>query len=163
MISSNRCLISRCEVNELSDNLRGRGDTLILYLFTDTIEVCRKRSRGFNSTKSPNNSKGYKHVKLVSLNAILYVIDITDSPTAFALVCRQEMDKLYSFNIYDEDVDKTNYLKVLCKQIADNACRTDTVNTFFFRYIIYSPHILFPSNLFFVFCMIIVHKFRARL
>lgn len=127
-MSSNRCFVCRCEVSELSDNLRGRGDTLVLYLFSDTLEVCKKRSRGFNTTKSPSSTKGYKHVKLISLNAIKYVIDITDSPAAFAFICRQDNDNLYSFNIYDEEIDKATYLKVLCKQMADNACRTDTVN-----------------------------------
>uniref|UniRef100_A0A1A9W7P0 DH domain-containing protein n=1 Tax=Glossina brevipalpis TaxID=37001 RepID=A0A1A9W7P0_9MUSC len=126
LVSSNRNFISRCEVNELSNNLSGRGDSLMLYLFSDTIEVCKKRSRGFNSAKSPGSTKAYKHVKLISLNAIRFVIDITDSLRAFALLCRHDKDKLHSFTIVDEEVVKVIYLKALCKQMAENACRTDT-------------------------------------
>lgn len=63
----------------------------------------------------------------MSLNAIRFVIDITDSPRAFALLCRQDKDKLHSFTITDEEIDKVMYLKTLCKQMAENACRTDTV------------------------------------
>ncbi|KAL9906291.1 epithelial cell transforming 2 pebble isoform 5-T7 [Glossina fuscipes fuscipes] len=125
LVSSNRMFISRCEVNELTNNLSGRGDSLMLYLFSDTIEVCKKRSR-FNSAKSPGSTKTHKHVKLISLNAIYFVIDITDSPRAFALLCGHDKDNLYSFNIADEEVDKVIYLKALCKQMAENACRTDT-------------------------------------
>lgn len=128
LVSSNRSFISRCEVTELTDNLSGRGDNLMMYLFSDTIEVCKKRSRGFNSAKSPSTTKCYKHIKLISLNAIRFVIDITDSPRAFALLCRQDKDKLHSFTISDEEIDKVVYLKMLCKQIAENACRTDTVS-----------------------------------
>lgn len=133
LVSSNRSFISKCEVTELSDNLSGRGDTLMLYLFSDTIEVCKKRSRGFNSAKSPSTTKAFKHIKLMSLNAIRFVIDITDSPRAFAMLCRQDKDKLHSFTIADEEIDKVVYLKTLCKQMAENACRTDTDKSLLFR------------------------------
>uniref|UniRef100_A0A0K8VQ84 Protein ECT2 n=1 Tax=Bactrocera latifrons TaxID=174628 RepID=A0A0K8VQ84_BACLA len=133
LVSSNRSFISKCEVTELSDNLSGRGDTLMLYLFSDTIEVCKKRSRAFNTAKSPSSTKSYKHVKLVSLNAIRFVIDITDSPRAFALLCRQDKEKLFSFTITDDETDKVVYLKLLCKQMAENACRTDTVSALLSR------------------------------
>ncbi|XP_054086250.1 protein ECT2 isoform X2 [Zeugodacus cucurbitae] len=133
LVSSNRSFISKCEVTELSDSLSGRGDSLLLYLFSDTIEVCKKRSRAFNTAKSPSSTKSHKHVKLVSLNAIRFVIDITDSPRAFALLCRQDKEKLFSFTICDEETDKVVYLKLLCKQMAENACRTDTVSALLSR------------------------------
>ena len=128
LISSNRDYISKCEVSELSDSLSGRGDSLAIFLFTDTIEICKKRSRGFNSAKSPCTAKCYKHLKLMSLNTIRFVIDITDSPKAFAILFRHDKDKLHSFAIADDDVEKKIYLRQLCKQIAENACRTDAVS-----------------------------------
>jgi len=39
LVSSNRSFILKCEVNELSDSLSGRGDSLVLYLFSDSIEL----------------------------------------------------------------------------------------------------------------------------
>jgi len=39
LVSSQRCFISRCEVTELSDSLSGRGNPLVLFLFSDVIEV----------------------------------------------------------------------------------------------------------------------------
>ncbi|KAH8402863.1 hypothetical protein KR222_008098, partial [Zaprionus bogoriensis] len=125
LVSSNRSFISKCEVNELSDSLSGRGDSLVLYLFSDSIELCKRRSRGFNSAKSPSTAKTHKHIKLISLNTIRFVIDITDSPRAFGLLQRGEKEKLYTFSIIDEETDKLLYLKKLCMQIAAHTCRTD--------------------------------------
>uniref|UniRef100_A0AAG5D3X1 Protein ECT2 n=1 Tax=Anopheles atroparvus TaxID=41427 RepID=A0AAG5D3X1_ANOAO len=135
LVSSHRSFVSRCEVTELSDSLSGRGDPLVLFLFSDTLEVCKKRSRVFNSVKSPNTNslnltrsscattKPYKHVKLMPLSTIRQVVNIIDSARAFSLFFRE--DRQYSFNIADEEQDKLNYLKSLSKQMAENACRTD--------------------------------------
>lgn len=144
LISSHRNFVSRCEVTELSEILSGRGDGLILFLFTDTLEICKKRSR-YNSSKSPNsvnsskssvsNMKPYKHIKLIPLSSIRTLADISDSPRAFSFSLRNSSniqdfskDKLYSFIISDGEVDKTIYIKNFCKQLAENACRTDSVS-----------------------------------
>nr|XP_040222614.2 protein ECT2 isoform X1 [Anopheles coluzzii] len=141
LVSSHRSFVSRCEVTELSDSLSGRGDPLVLFLFSDTLEVCKKRSRVFNNVKSPNTNslnltrsscattKPYKHVKLMPLSTVQLVVNIVDSPRAFMLNCRElaqnAKDRQYSFNIADEEQDKLLYLKSLSKQMAENACRTD--------------------------------------
>uniref|UniRef100_A0A1B0CPY3 Uncharacterized protein n=1 Tax=Lutzomyia longipalpis TaxID=7200 RepID=A0A1B0CPY3_LUTLO len=117
LVSAQRSLVSKCEVTELSDQLSGRGDSLMLCLFTDNIEVCKKRSL-----------KSYKHIKLIPLSSIRFVVDIRDSPRAFALSCRlskENKDKEYYFSINEEEVDKTMYLRSLCKQLAENSCRAD--------------------------------------
>ncbi|XP_052899301.1 protein ECT2 isoform X2 [Anopheles moucheti] len=141
LVSSHRSFVSRCEVTELSDSLSGRGDPLVLFLFSDTLEVCKKRSRVFNNVKSPNTNslnltrsscattKPYKHVKLMPLSTVQLVVNVVDSPRAFMLHCREPAqnakDRQYSFNIADEEQDKLIYLKSLSKQMAENACRTD--------------------------------------
>ncbi|XP_065079115.1 protein ECT2 isoform X2 [Ochlerotatus camptorhynchus] len=138
LVSSHRHFVSRCEVTELTDSLSGRGDSLMLFLFSDTLEVCKKRSRAFNNTKSPSTNglnstrcqttKPYKHVKLMPLSSIRLVVNIQDSPRAFALNCRanaDNKDRLHSFSICDEEKDKIIYLKSLCKQLAENACKAD--------------------------------------
>lgn len=144
LISSHRSFISRCEVAELSETLSGRGDSLMLFLFTDTLEICKKRSR-YNNSKSPNSThstrantssiKPFKHIKLIPLSSIRTLADINDSPKSFSLSLRSSTnmqdfskDKLYSFSISDEEVDKTIYIKSFCKQLAENACRTDPVS-----------------------------------
>ncbi|XP_058828945.1 protein ECT2 isoform X2 [Topomyia yanbarensis] len=138
LVSFHRQYVSRCEVTELSDSLSGRGDSLVLFLLSDTLEVCKKRSRAPNNAKSPSTnglnstrcqtSKPYKHVKLMPLSSIRLVVNIQDSPRAFALNCRsstENKDQLHSFSICDEEKDKIIYLKSLCQQLAENACKTD--------------------------------------
>ncbi|XP_055533727.1 protein ECT2 isoform X3 [Wyeomyia smithii] len=138
LVSFHRQYVSRCEVTELSDSLSGRGDTLVLFLLSDTLEVCKKRSRAPNNAKSPSTnglnttrcqaSKPYKHVKLMPLSSIRLVVNIQDSPRAFALNCRattDSKDQLHSFSICDDEKDKIIYLKSLCQQLAENACKAD--------------------------------------
>lgn len=152
LVASHRKFVSKCEVTELSNSLSGRDDPLMLFLFTDYMEVCKIKKSRFNNVKSPiTNStatlshgnghghgtlgrggaphphqKSYKHVKLLSLKTITAVCDIQDGPRAFAL-CAAQKDKVYAFNINDE-VDKCVYLKGLCKQLAEKACTTDAVS-----------------------------------
>uniref|UniRef100_A0A0A9ZEK7 Protein ECT2 n=2 Tax=Lygus hesperus TaxID=30085 RepID=A0A0A9ZEK7_LYGHE len=140
LVSSHRTFIEKCEVMELSEGLSGRGDHLVLFLFSDVIEICKKRSKVFNSIKSPNTTvssklanqgKPYKHIKLMPLATIRKVIDIKetdDCHNVFALMCRSTQDlkeKLYSFTITDEEVDKLNWIRTLCRHTANNAYRAD--------------------------------------
>ncbi|XP_026764718.2 protein ECT2 isoform X2 [Galleria mellonella] len=137
LVSSHRSFVARCEVVELSKELSGRGDHLVLFLFTDTMEVCKKRSKAFNS-KSPTNgtstmrsSKPYRHISLMPLSTVKRVVDIReaeDCHNVFALMCRsnQELkEKLYSFMITDETVDKSHFLRQLCRQMANTVCKAD--------------------------------------
>ncbi|XP_032670803.1 protein ECT2-like isoform X3 [Odontomachus brunneus] len=142
LVSSHRSFVAKCDVMELTEGLSGRGDHLVLFLFTDTLEICKKRSKAFNSLKSPNTMNGlqssklsqgkpYKHIKLLSLNTIRKVVDIRETEEChkvFALVVRsnQELkEKLFSFVITDEEVNKTNYLRTLCRQMAIAVCVAD--------------------------------------
>ncbi|XP_076289627.1 protein ECT2-like isoform X7 [Lasioglossum baleicum] len=142
LVSSHRSFIGKCDVMELSEGLSGRGDHLVLFLFTDTLEICKKRSKAFNSLKSPNTANGlhatklsqgkpYKHIKMVSLSTIKKVVDIRETDEChkvFALMVRsnQELkEKLFSFTITDEEVNKTNYLRTLCRQMANTVCKAD--------------------------------------
>nr|XP_018899636.1 PREDICTED: protein ECT2-like isoform X2 [Bemisia tabaci] len=141
LVSSHRSFISRCDVVELSDSLSGRGDSLAFFLFSDIVEVCKKRSKAFNTLKSPkeagvkmNSGKMFKHVKLMHLSTLKRVIDINetdDCRKVFALMCRnnQELkEKLYSFAITDDSVDKMTFLRTLCRQMANTVCRADAEN-----------------------------------
>ncbi|XP_016837796.1 protein ECT2 isoform X3 [Nasonia vitripennis] len=142
LVSSHRSFIGKCDVQELSEGLSGRGDHLVFFLFTDMLEICKKRSKAFNSMKSPNTVNGlhsvkmsqvkpYKHIKMLSLSTVKKVVDIRETEecrNVFALMVRsnQELkEKLYSFTITDEEVNKTNYLRTLCRQMANTVCKAD--------------------------------------
>lgn len=98
LVSSHRSFISKCDVMEVTEGLSGRGDHLVLFLFTDTLEICKKRSKAFNSLKSPNTINGlqssklnqgkpYKHIKMLSLSAIRKVVDIRESEGKNKFIC----------------------------------------------------------------------------
>lgn len=60
----------------------------------------------------------------------------TECHKVFALMVRsnQELkEKLFSFTITDEEVNKTNYLRTLCRQMANSVCKADAVS-FKFEY-----------------------------
>ncbi|KAK9879703.1 hypothetical protein WA026_006763 [Henosepilachna vigintioctopunctata] len=142
MVSSHRSFIAKCEVIQLSstDVISSKGNNLALFLFSDQLEVCKKKSKAFNSLKSPSGvstsqnkaiAKPYKHVRLMALNTIKRVIDIKetdDCQKVFSLVCRHNdelKERLYTFALADEDADKTAFLKTLTKQMANNSCTAD--------------------------------------
>ncbi|KAL0123374.1 hypothetical protein PUN28_005721 [Cardiocondyla obscurior] len=154
LVSSHRSFISKCHVMEVTshekEGLSGRGDHLVLFLFTDTLEICKIRSKAFNSLKSPNTINGlqsmklnqgkkYKHIKMLSLSTIRKVVDIRESDEChkvFALVVRgtQELkEKIFCFIITDEDVNKTSYLQTLCRHTALTVCVADA-DTLLIRY-----------------------------
>lgn len=142
LISSHRTFVTRAEVIQLSssEGLSSKGNFLVLFLFTDQLEVCKKRSKAFNTMKSPNTvngyhqkstSKPYKHVKLMPLSHIKRVIDIKETEECqrvFSIVFRNNdeiKERLFSFAMTESDVDKGTFLKTLCRQMATNACTAD--------------------------------------
>ncbi|XP_076254864.1 epithelial cell transforming 2 pebble isoform X4 [Rhynchophorus ferrugineus] len=145
IVSSHRSYITKVEVTQLgsSEGLSSKGSNLVLFLFSDQLEVCKKKSKAFNSMKSPSASvssfqlqgktvvKPYKHVKMMALNTIKRVIDIKeteDCQKVFSLVCRGNDDlkeKLFSFAVTDDDVDKVDFLKSLTRTMANNVCCAD--------------------------------------
>ncbi|XP_041358738.1 protein ECT2-like [Gigantopelta aegis] len=135
LISSHRSFVDRIDVLELSDHLSGRGNPLSLFIFTDSIEICKRRVKVLHSTRSPaaykTPQKAYKHIEMMSLTTIkrvLNVIESDDCRGVFAFITRNNMElkeKLYSFMLDMEDVSKTDKLRDLCKHLANTLCRTD--------------------------------------
>lgn len=112
LLSSNRRYISECEVTELTKCLGGRDDRLMIFLFTDYIEICKIReARG----------KPYKHIRLIPLNIIPCVYDIKDGERVLAIEVK---DEILCFKI-NEKHDKMEHLKNISKQLAENAKNTE--------------------------------------
>lgn len=143
LINSHRSFVLKCDVIELSNLLSHRGDCITLFLFTDVVEVCKKRSRYVNVLKSPNTSKmslstyktqtrhpvekTYKHIKLISMTSIKKVYNVEDESERqiFALRCRgsdEVAETTYSFNIIDDTLDKMSFLRELCRQASAVYC-----------------------------------------
>ncbi|XP_076454134.1 protein ECT2-like [Babylonia areolata] len=135
LLSSHRSFVSRIDVVELTDSLCRRGDPLSLFIFTDSIEVCKRRTKGLATGKSltPHKApqKPFKHLEMLSMSSVKRVLDFTETDEcvcSFGIIYRnkdQGSEKLLSFMLESAEVHKEEVLTSLCKTIANALCRTD--------------------------------------
>lgn len=120
--------LCKVDVVELggSDELCGKGTDMTLFLFTDVLEMSKRRrnqGRGGLGVKSPStmslrnsglvttaappltSSRPHKHIHLMNLNAIRRVVDLVDGDECsdcFTLVCRSNEVRI-EFSGFDHD------------------------------------------------------------
>ncbi|XP_021251951.1 protein ECT2 isoform X2 [Numida meleagris] len=138
LLSSHRSLVQRLETVVLSDDLCDRGEQVTLFLFNDCLEIARKRHKVIGAFKSPHGHTrppaSLKHVVLMPLSQIKKVLDIReteDCHKAFALVVRPPTElnnKLLSFQMTTEEPPKEDWLKILCRHVANTICKADAEN-----------------------------------
>ncbi|KAI8772584.1 protein ECT2-like isoform X1 [Biomphalaria glabrata] len=142
LLSANRHFVMKVDVMELSGNLSSRGDPLTLFVFSDNVEICKRRMKILGSTsRSPaiqnhkTPQKAYKHLEMISMTSIKRVLDVDeteDCRLAFGLICKdsaQTKEKLYSFTLAMDDISKNEVLTCICKNLAIVLCRPD-IETF---------------------------------
>ncbi|NXX89000.1 ECT2 protein, partial [Centropus bengalensis] len=138
LLSSHRSLVQRLETVALGDDLCDRGEQVTLFLFNDCLEIARKRHKVIGAFKSPHGHTrppaSLKHVVLMPLSQIRKVLDIReteDCHKAFALVVRPPTElnnKLLSFQMTTEEPPKEDWLKMLCRHVANTICKADAEN-----------------------------------
>ncbi|XP_068056404.1 protein ECT2 isoform X3 [Anomalospiza imberbis] len=138
LLSSHRSLVQRLETVALGDDLCDRGEQVTLFLFNDCLEIARKRHKVIGAFRSPHGHTrppaSLKHVVLMPLSQIKKVLDIReteDCQKAFALVVRPPTElnnKLLSFQMTTEDPCKEDWLKMLCRHVANTICKADAEN-----------------------------------
>ncbi|NXI43471.1 ECT2 protein, partial [Galbula dea] len=138
LLSSHRSLVQRLETVALGDDLCDRGEQVTLFLFNDCLEIARKRHKVIGVFKSPHGHTrppaSLKHVVLMPLSQIKKVLDIReteDCHKAFALVVRPPTElnnKLLSFQMTAEEPPKEDWLKMLCRHVANTICKADAEN-----------------------------------
>lgn len=131
LLSGLRFFVSSIDAVEIGDGGLGRrGDSLVLYLFSDVLELCRRRTKAAASAKSPVHASGtlgraytksFKHVRLISLYEIRRVVDITDDndfKNAFGLVLflqNATKEDMFTFAALSDKSAKTEFLTNLCR------------------------------------------------
>ncbi|KAM6305131.1 protein ECT2 isoform 4-T4 [Aegotheles albertisi] len=138
LLSSHRSLVQRLETVALGDDLCDRGEQVTLFLFNDCLEIARKRHKVIGAFKSPHGHTrppaSLKHVVLMPLSQIKKVLNIReteDCHKAFALVVRPPTElnnKLLSFQMTTEEPPKEDWLKMLCRHVANTICKADAEN-----------------------------------
>ncbi|XP_054646552.1 protein ECT2 isoform X2 [Dunckerocampus dactyliophorus] len=135
LLSSHRSLVYRVETITLGDQPCDRGEHVTLFLFTDCLEIARKRHKVINTFKNPLGQTRppppLKHITLMPLSQIRRVLDLQDTEecvNAFALVVRpptEQENMLFSFQLAGEDTVKSSWLRTLCRHVANTICRAD--------------------------------------
>uniref|UniRef100_A0A3B5PZ81 Epithelial cell transforming 2 n=1 Tax=Xiphophorus maculatus TaxID=8083 RepID=A0A3B5PZ81_XIPMA len=135
LLSSHRSLVHRVETIALGDEPCDRGEHVTLFLFNDCLEIARKRHKVINTFKSPVGQSRppppLKHIALMPLSQIRRVLDLHDTEecvNAFALVVRpptEQENLLFSFQLAGEETVKRDWLRTLCRHVANTICRAD--------------------------------------
>ncbi|XP_065055879.1 protein ECT2-like [Rhopilema esculentum] len=143
VLSSQRRLVSKANMSEVSDILSGKGDNLTMFLFTDSIEVTKRK--GVKSVKSTNNipmkspgptktpQRNYKHVEFMPFSHIKSLVDIVDRgevKNLFALTYVSPLDarqRMLVFKLSGE-IEKKDWLDELVKTLIQSNCCPDTEN-----------------------------------
>ncbi|XP_051929319.1 protein ECT2 isoform X1 [Hippocampus zosterae] len=135
LLSSHRSLVYKVETIALGDKPCDRGEHVTLFLFSDCLEIARKRHKVINTFKSPLGQTRapppLKHITLMPLSQIRRVLDLRDTEecvNAFALVVHpptEQENMLFSFQLAGEETVKSDWLRTLCRHVANTICRTD--------------------------------------
>ncbi|CAG2221449.1 ARHGEF31 [Mytilus edulis] len=109
-----------------------------LFLFTDSVEMCKRRSKYSTSMKSPAThktpQKPFKHLVMIPLPTIKRVLDCNeteDCRNAFGLICKSTFryegtsSKLYSFMVDSEETTKKEFVTSVGKSIVNLNCVSD--------------------------------------
>ncbi|KAF3827313.1 hypothetical protein GH733_002799, partial [Mirounga leonina] len=135
LLSSHRSLVQRVETVSLGEHPCDRGEQVTLFLFNDCLEIARKRHKVIGTFRSPPGHTrppaSLKHIHLMPLSQIKKVLDIReteDCHNAFALLVRPPTERanvLLSFQMTSEELPKENWLKMLCRHVANTICKAD--------------------------------------
>uniref|UniRef100_A0A286ZJB3 Protein ECT2 n=1 Tax=Sus scrofa TaxID=9823 RepID=A0A286ZJB3_PIG len=138
LLSSHRSLVQRVETISLGEHPCDRGEQVTLFLFNDCLEIARKRHKVIGTFRSPHGQTrppaSLKHIHLMPLSQIKKVLDIReteDCHNAFALLVRpptEQANVLLSFQMTSEELPKENWLKMLCRHVANTICKADAEN-----------------------------------
>ena len=132
-----------------------KGSDLTLFLFSDVLEIAKRRRHpgrvGGLGSRSPSTmslrnagtlssaaaplnggqSRPHKHVELTSLSSVRRVVDLIDGEECrdcFCLIVRTNEDfkeSMYVFQMVSDDISKEEFLKSLCRNIANTMYRQD--------------------------------------
>ncbi|KAK2141472.1 hypothetical protein LSH36_1092g00051 [Paralvinella palmiformis] len=137
LLSAHRSFINKVDCVELTDVAGGKGSSVTLFIFSDSLELCKRRVRVLSS-RSPGvmhtprtPQKAYKHLDILQFSEIKRVVNITEGPDCrniFALIAKRQDDKaetMYAFALVEDPLNKLEFLTSLSKSICANLCRTD--------------------------------------
>lgn len=134
ILSSHRSFITKIDAFELSDVFCGKAQPVTLFLFSDSLEVTKRRSGGKTSTvhfpmKSPAGKtpqRPFKHLEFISLSQIKKVADIQESEEnhdLFGFMYRSSdmIERFAMLRLITDDLSKEDWLEKLITGLANAA------------------------------------------
>uniref|UniRef100_F6ZEX5 Epithelial cell transforming 2 n=1 Tax=Xenopus tropicalis TaxID=8364 RepID=F6ZEX5_XENTR len=124
-------------INEDKRKTEGQKQIFDVVYEVDGCPIARKRHKGIGAFKSPHGTRPQaclKHIYLMPLSQIKKVLDIKETEechNAFALVVRpptEQTNQLFSFQLTTEELPKVDWLKMLCRHVANTICKADAEN-----------------------------------
>lgn len=133
ILSGHRCFVASLDVVEIGEGglSRNKGDTVTLFLFSDVLEVCKRRTKAALA-RSPASSalgrrglaKAYKHLSMIQLYNVKRVVELVpteenDIKDAFGLVLRPPtalQENLYTF-VAEQPTAWRDFLQTLCSHM----------------------------------------------
>lgn len=133
LISSSRTFVFQFEAQEISkapETLSRRGDYLVFYIFSDCLEICRKKKEVVATTKEGTfisdkimklmHGKPYKHVILMKFSTLRSINNIVcteddGKEDLFGFTCREDgelRERHYFFRLIKHK-HATNYNKIV--------------------------------------------------
>lgn len=131
ILSGHRFFVASLDVVEIGEGglSRSKGDTVTLYLFSDVLEVCKRRTKAALA-RSPASStlsrrggpaKPFKHLNMIPLYNVKRVVELVpteenDIKDAFGLVLRlptSTHESLYTF-VAEQPTAWRDFLQTLC-------------------------------------------------
>ncbi|CAI8002154.1 Protein ECT2 [Geodia barretti] len=127
VLSSHRQFLRRLDLLDISRG-HSRGDPLALYIFSDSMEIARRRPSGFGMKTA---TKPFKHLEFLPYTYIRSIINFEDTEDVsggFGLLVQWPEDpqeKLLVFGPENEDSSKSETVRHLAKLMADAHFSTD--------------------------------------
>lgn len=120
ILSANRNFLCKVDVMDMASSKATKSENLVLYLFSDSIEIAKKKSLGTFS----RSSKQFRHIEFFSLLHCRAVVSFTDAPDMVGLLVRwpddPEHEKVLVFKLISAEPDSASvFAQQVCKQLAN--------------------------------------------
>lgn len=130
VLSSNRTFLRRLDLLDIGNPTKGtKGDPLALFLFSDSMEIARRRPPSSFSIKS--SAKTFKHLEFLPFTHVRAVVNFGDRGdfiNSFGLLVRWPEDpqeKLLVFRLGRDDPGQEDIVKQIAKLLANTNFSTD--------------------------------------
>ncbi|XP_046854371.1 protein ECT2-like [Xenia sp. Carnegie-2017] len=135
ILSSHRCCVAKMDGFELSDVFCGKAQPVTMFLFSDSLEVTKRRSNvnknsatsfPMKSPASKTPQRAYKHLEFIPLSQLRKVVDIIEQDEnhdLFGFMYRSSdmIERFAMLRLVSDEISKELWLEKLVNGLANAA------------------------------------------